>query len=64
MKIRLNQDDPNLRRLVEELDGLKWGILEAMSLGLDDFATHMIKKHQAIQIDKELMERLKKVGTE
>lgn len=26
IKIRLNQDDPNLRRLVEELDGLKWGI--------------------------------------
>lgn len=48
IKIRLHQDDPNLRRIVEELEGLKWGIQEAMSLGLDDFATHMIKKHQAI----------------
>lgn len=45
MKIRLHQDDPNLRRIVEELEGLKWGIKEAMSLGLDEFATHMIKKH-------------------
>ncbi len=35
-----------------------------MSLGLDDFATHMIKKHQAIQKDKELMENLKLIGTQ
>jgi len=34
-----------------------------MSLGLDDFATHMIKKHQAIQKDKDLMENLKVIGT-
>ena len=35
-----------------------------MRLGLDNFATNMVKKHKAIQKDKELMRQLKEIGTE
>jgi len=55
IKIRLRPDDPNLMKIVQELEGLKWGMKEAMTLGLDEFATHMIKKHKAIQMDQALM---------
>ncbi len=63
LKIRLHPDDPNLLNMVNELEGLKWGIKNAMMLGLDDFATQMIKKHKAIQKDKLLMNELKQIGT-
>ena len=63
LKIRLHPDDPNMLCLVTELNGLKWGIKNAMMLGLDSFATQMIKKHKAIQKDKELMLELKQIGT-
>lgn len=42
LKIKMDVTDFNLVRIVGDEVGLKWGVQEAMSLGLDSFSTGLI----------------------